>query len=232
MLPTGQRGIGESARTTDASTSSINAHAPTPPGLVLKLLAHAADGFDTDEDREDRRMGMRVLAFAPSLSVVSLDTGGITAEGLPMKRCYVDRFPTQITVPVVVAVCSPRGTNYDARKVIVATSPDGERVGTLEFSWDWPDDPPLAVKFRVFAQHLSMTVTTAGIYAVGLYDSLHRTETDYMFPLPVLEGNPPVPKLAKPSSEALQAAHRRSPDGSRARPTQSKRSTAKEADLK
>lgn len=160
-------------------------------------------------------MSMRVLAFAPSLSVASLDAGGVTAEGFPMKRCYVDKFPNQITVPVVVAVCSPGGTNYDSRKVIVATSPTGERVGTLEFSWDWPDDPPLAVKFRVFAQQLRMTVTTAGIYAVGLYDSLHRKETDYMFPLPVLEGSPPVQKLAKRSPDALEVGYLRSSDGSR-----------------
>ena len=158
---------------------------------------------------------MRVVAFAPSLNVVSQDAGGITAEGFPMKSCYVDAFPTQITVPVVVAVCSAGGINFDSRKVIVATSPDGERVGTLEFAWDWPDDPKLGVKFRVFAQHLRMTVKTAGIYAVGLYDSLHRTETDHMFPLPVLKGTPPIQKLAKPSPDALEVGHRHSSNGSK-----------------
>lgn len=54
-----------------------------------------------------------------------------------MKSCYADGFPANITIPVVVAFCSPDGTNYDPRKVIVATSPDGERVGTLEFAWEW-----------------------------------------------------------------------------------------------
>lgn len=70
---------------------------------------------------------------------------------------------------------------------IVATAPDGERVGTLEFAWDWPDNPPLNVKFRVFAQHLPMRVHSEGIYSVGLYDSLHRTATEHLFPLPVLK---------------------------------------------
>lgn len=186
---------------------------------------------DTEEDREDQRMSMRVLAFAPSLNVVSGDAGGITAEGFPMKSCYVDGFPTHITVPVVVAVCSPGGINFDPRKVIVATSPDGERVGTLEFAWDWPDDPKLGVKFRVFAQHLRMTVKTAGIYTVGLYDSLHRTETDHMFPLPVLKGAPPIQKLAKPSLDALEVGHRPTSNGSQ--PDQHHRSVPppKESDL-
>ncbi len=134
-------------------------------------------------------MSMRVLAFAPSLSAVSHAGGGITAEGFPMKTCYVHGFPSQITIPVVVAVCSAGGTNYASRKVIVATAPDGERVGTLEFAWEWPDSPPLNVKFRAFAQHLPMTVRSEGIYIVGLYDSLHRKETEHTFPLPVLKRN-------------------------------------------
>ena len=141
---------------------------------------------------------MRVLAFAPSLRAVSQDAGGIATEGFPMKSCYVEGFPTNITIPVVVAFCSPDGTNYDSRRVIVATSPDGERVGTLEFAWEWPDDPALGIKFRVFAKHLQMRVQQAGIYSVGLYESLHRTETDHMFPLPVLKRDPAIQKLAKP----------------------------------
>ena len=102
-----------------------------------------------------------------------------------MTSCAVDRLPTQITIPMVVALCTKSGGDYEGRKFIVATSPDDERVGTVEFAWDWPDNPPVPVKFRVFAQHLPMRVPTAGIYTLGLYDDPDATATDHMFPLPV-----------------------------------------------
>ncbi len=141
---------------------------------------------------------MRVLAFAPSRSAASQEAGGITAEGFPITSYHVQGFPTHITIPVVMAFSSPAGTNYDSRTVIVATSPDGDRVGTLEFAWEWPDNPPQTIKFRVFAKHLAMRVPKAGIYSVGLYESLHRTETDRMFPLPVLKSDPLIRNLANP----------------------------------
>ena len=133
---------------------------------------------------------MRVVAFAPSLRAVSLDSGGVSTEGFPMTSCYVDSFPAQITIPIVVAVCATGGSDYNPRKYIVATSPDDERVGALEFTWQWPDNPPVPVKFRVFAQHLPMRVPTAGLYTLGLYDSLDETESEHLFPLPVFRRNP------------------------------------------
>ncbi len=107
-----------------------------------------------------------------------------------MTSNYVDSFPTQITVPVVVAVSSAGGSDYDPKKYIIATSPDDERVGALELTWQWPDNPPVPVKFRVFAQHLPVRVQSAGVYILGLYDSLDDTETDHLFPLPVFRRNP------------------------------------------
>ncbi|MCB1289559.1 MAG: hypothetical protein KDB47_18095 [Mycobacterium sp.] len=133
---------------------------------------------------------MRVVAFAPSLSAVEEDAGGVNIKGFPMTSCYVNNFPGQITVPMVVAVTALGGTDYDPTKYIVATSPDGERVGSLEFGWHWHDNPPTPVKFRVFAQYLPMRVEAPGVYTVGLYDSLEDTETDVLFPLPVLKSNP------------------------------------------
>jgi hypothetical protein len=74
--------------------------------------------------------------------------------------------------------------------VIIANSPEEERVGSLEFGWHWHDNPPTPVKFRVFTQYLPMRVEAPGVYMIGLYDSLDDTETDIMFPLPVLKRNP------------------------------------------
>jgi hypothetical protein len=133
---------------------------------------------------------MRVVAFAPSLSAVEEDAGGVNIKGFPMTSCYVNNFPAQITVPMVVAVCGLGGQDYDPVKYIVATSPEGERVGSLEFGWHWHDNPPTPVKFRVFAQYLPMRVESAGVYTIGLYDSLTDTDTDTLFPLPVLKTNP------------------------------------------
>ena len=137
---------------------------------------------------------MRVVAFAPSLSAVEEDAGGVNIKGFPMTSCYVNSFPAQITVPMVVAVTALGGTDYDPVKFIVATSPDGERVGSLEFNWHWHDNPPTPVKFRVFTQYLPMRAETAGVYTIGLYDSLEDTESDVLFPLPVLKTNPLLQK--------------------------------------
>lgn len=133
---------------------------------------------------------MRVVAFAPALSAPEDDGGGVNAKGFPMTSCYVDSFPAQVTVPMVIAVCALGGADYDPVKYIVATSPEGERVGSLEFSWHWHDNPPIPVKFRVFTQHLPMRVEAAGVYSIGLYDSLDQAETEHLYPLPVLKTNP------------------------------------------
>ena len=133
---------------------------------------------------------MRVVAFAPALSANEEEAGGITAKGFPMTSCYVDSFPAQITVPMVVSFCALGGADYDPVQYIVATAPNGERVGSLEFSWHWHDNPPTPVKCRVFAQYLPMRVEEAGVYTIGLYDNLEDTESDHLFPLPVLKMNP------------------------------------------
>lgn len=133
---------------------------------------------------------MRVVAFAPALSANEEAAGGVAVKGFPMTSCYVNNFPAQITVPIVVAVTALGGTDYDPVKVIVATSPTGERVGSLEFSWHWNDNPPTPVKFRVFTQYLPMRVVEAGVYTLGLYDSLEDTQSEHLFPLPVLKMNP------------------------------------------
>lgn len=133
---------------------------------------------------------MRVVTFAPSRSAVEDSAGGVSAQGFPMTSCYVDSLPAQISLPMVVAVCAEGGTEYNPRLYIVATSPEGERVGAVELGWDWPDNPPVPVKYRVLAQHLPMRVPSTGMYTVGLYDSPDATSTDTLFPLPVRKTNP------------------------------------------
>jgi hypothetical protein len=133
---------------------------------------------------------MHVVAFAAARKAVLEEAGGVTAEGFPMTSCYVESLPSQITVPLVLAVHAQGGTDYEPRRYIVAKSPEGERVGLLEFAWQWPDNPGVPVKFRVFAHHLPITVYSAGVYTVGLYADPDAAAAEFAFPLPVLRLNP------------------------------------------
>jgi hypothetical protein len=132
---------------------------------------------------------MEVDVFAASRRAVLEEAGGVTTEGFPMTSCWVDSFPAQITVPLVLAVHTAGGTDYDMRRFIIARSPTGKRVGLLEFAWDWPDNPGSPVKFRVFAHYLALSLDSPGLYTVGLYENLH-SEAGAAFPLPVLRLNP------------------------------------------
>jgi hypothetical protein len=139
---------------------------------------------------------MEVHAFAAARRAVLEEAGGVTAEGFPMTSCWVDSFPAQITVPLVLAVHAAGGSDYNMRRFIVAKSPAEERVGLLEFAWEWPDNPGSPVKFRVFAHYLPMSLYSGGLYSIGLYENPNG-EPEFEFPLPVqrlnpLTGPPPV----------------------------------------
>jgi hypothetical protein len=130
---------------------------------------------------------VRVLAFAPAVSAV-IEDGAVTARGFPMTNFYLPRFPAQITVPLVLAVCAQAGSDYDPRRYIVATSPNGEQLSVLECGWHWPDQEGQPFKFRVFAPQLPIQVQFAGVYTIGLYHGPDATQSAYAFPLPVTAG--------------------------------------------
>jgi hypothetical protein len=136
---------------------------------------------------------MHVIAFAPSTRVATHEGGGVTADGFPMTSCHVDTFPKQITIPLVLAAYTQGGSDYDPRLYIVAKSPEGQRISTLECTWHWPDKPGTTVKFWVLTRYLPLVVESAGLYSVGLYDSPDATETDHLVPLPVVRFNPLIP---------------------------------------
>jgi hypothetical protein len=120
---------------------------------------------------------MHVVAFAPSTKAVAQDAGGVRLDGFPMTSAHIDTFPKQITIPLVLAVYTQGGTDYDPRL----------------YAWHWPDNPGAPVKFRVFAHHLPLVVNRAGVYRIGLFDGPDATETDHAFPLPVIQANPLLP---------------------------------------
>jgi hypothetical protein len=67
-----------------------------------------------------------------------------------------------------------------------SSSPYSHRVNESA-CWSSPgtDNPGAPVKFRVFAHHLPIAVQTAGLYTIGLYESLQSTHAEQSFPLPV-----------------------------------------------
>jgi hypothetical protein len=133
---------------------------------------------------------MQVMAFAPARNARLEEAGGVTADGFPMTSCYVESLPAQLVIPLVLSVYSSGGGDYDPRRFIIAKSPAGERVGLLEFAWQWPDNPGVPIKFRVFAHQLPITAYSAGVYTVGLYEDPEDDEPEFEFPLPVLRLNP------------------------------------------
>ncbi len=143
---------------------------------------------------------MHVVAFAPSLRAVLDEAGGVTADGFPLTSCTVASFPAQIAIPVVLAAYTKGGSDYDPRRYIVATSPERERISTLECAWHWPDKPGVPVKFWVMTRNLPMVVQAAGVYTIGLYDSPDGTATDHLFPLPVAKANPFAPSAPEPTT--------------------------------
>lgn len=141
---------------------------------------------------------MEVVAFAPSLDVALDESGGVSVRGFPMTSCAVDSFPAQITMPLVLAVYTQSGTDYDPERFIIAKSPQGETVGIMQCRWHWPDNPDSGVKYRVFAHKMLLNVSAAGMYSIGLFESRHAVETAYRFPLPVVKANPLA--MAQPPS--------------------------------
>ncbi|BBY59538.1 hypothetical protein [Mycolicibacterium sarraceniae] len=132
---------------------------------------------------------MQVITFAAAREAGLEETGGVIAEGFPMTSCYVHRFPAQITVSVILAVYTSGGSEYEPRRFVVAKSPDGQRVGSLESVWHWPDKPGSPFKFRVFAHRLPLEVPMSGVYSIGLYEDVDA-EPEAAFPLPILKLNP------------------------------------------
>lgn len=141
---------------------------------------------------------MRVVTMAPALSATEEESGGLSLRGFPMTSCFVDVLPVEITIPVVVTVCALDGDEYTPALYLIASSPTGDRVSTMEFRWAWPDSEDLGVKYRAFVQYLPLYLETEGTYLLSLHDTPDGGPTDYTFPLPVLL-NPAVSRGGAPS---------------------------------
>ena len=140
---------------------------------------------------------MYVASLAPAVKAVQLETGGVNVEGFPMTSYQVNVLPAQITLPVVVSVYAPGGSEYHPRLYLTTSSPRGNRIGGIEFDWHWPDNPGSSVKFRVFVQHLTFTADQVGVYTIGLYDDPDTAQALQVFPLPVSRLNPLLGRSAE-----------------------------------
>ena len=137
---------------------------------------------------------MRVVAFAPSMAAEEAQGGGVNSRGFPMTSAFVDVMPVDITVSVVIAVVGLSGEEYSPALYLGVNSPQGERVITMQFSWQWEDDPEVPVKFRSFVQYLPVRLESEGVYTFGLYDAPDATETEHTFPLAVYLNPNPGPR--------------------------------------
>lgn len=137
---------------------------------------------------------MRVVTFAPSLTAVEGEDGGLALTGFPMTTAFVDVFPAEITIPVVLVVAALCGDEYDTALYVTATSPRGERLCTMQFGWHWDDVEDSLVKFRVFAQFLPVIIDGDGVYTLDVYEDLDAPEPLASFPLPVFLN----PAVARP----------------------------------
>jgi hypothetical protein len=117
-----------------------------------------------------------------------------------MTAAYVDSLPIGITIPLVLAVYTQGGGDYDPCRYIVARSPEGERLNVMECTWHWPDNPGMPVKFQVLTRYLPLFVKSAGIYTIGLYDDPDATDSDHLFPLPVIKSNPLLQPPPQPTT--------------------------------
>ena len=129
---------------------------------------------------------MRVVAFAPAFSVTEEANGGLSVRGFPMTRAFVDIFPVEITISVVLAVWADAGSEHDLTKFIAVSSAEGRRLATMQFSWHWDDNAEVPVKYRAFVQNLPLRIESEGMLTIGLYDSAEATGSEHEFHLPVL----------------------------------------------
>lgn len=137
---------------------------------------------------------VRIVTFAPTLSAVEEEAGGLSLKGFPMTSGYVDVFPAEITVNIVVSVCTLNGDEYDPVRYIVASSPQGERIATMQFGWHWDDNPDCPVKFRVFAQRLPVVIESEGTYLLTLCEDPDAVaNAEQTFPLQIFR-NPMAPE--------------------------------------
>ena len=66
---------------------------------------------------------MRVLTFAPALAATEDDGGGVSVDGFPMTHCFVSEFPTEITITMVLVVCTLAGEEYSPCLLYTSPSP-------------------------------------------------------------------------------------------------------------
>lgn len=146
---------------------------------------------------------MRIVTFAPSLGAVEEEAGGLSLRGFPMTSGFVDLFPAEITVNVVVAVCTLNGDEYDPVRYVTATAPSGERLSTMQFGWHWDDNPNCPIKFRVFAQQLPIVVESEGTYTLALCEDPDVVDgATQTFPLQIIR-NPMAPPRETTGFETL-----------------------------
>ena len=118
------------------------------------------------------------------------DDGALNASRIPTTSFEVGEIPLEVTIPLVVVVHSQAGRDYDPELFIVCKDPDGNRQGSIESSWHWPDDEDKQSKYRCFSYAFPFLVSAEGEYTIGAYyDSYGIAELATPIPLSIKLAN-------------------------------------------
>jgi hypothetical protein len=129
------------------------------------------------------------------------DDGAINATRIPTTCFEVNQIPLEVTIPLVVVVHAGAGGDYDPQMFVVCKDPDGQRSGSVESTWHWPDDDDKHSKYRCFSHPFSFVISAEGEYTIGAYyDSYGIAEMATPIPLSIkLIGSDIDPNSGEPA---------------------------------
>jgi hypothetical protein len=113
------------------------------------------------------------------------DDGAINAWRIPTTSFEVDQIPLEVTIPLILVVHAQAGRDYDPQLFIVCKDPAGNRQGSIESSWHWPDDEDRPSKYRCFTHPFPFVISAEGEYTIGVYYDSHGI-AEMAAPIPLL----------------------------------------------
>ena len=112
---------------------------------------------------------MHIAALLVVGSATLDDEGAIQATRIPTTCFEVNQIPLEVTIPLVIVVHAEAGRDYEPQLYVVCKDPTGQRTGSSESSWHWPDDEDKPSKYRCFTYPFTFLISTEGQYTIGAY---------------------------------------------------------------
>lgn len=129
---------------------------------------------------------MHIAALLVVGSATLDDDGAIQATRIPTTCFEVSQIPLEVTIPLVIVVHAEAGRDYEPQLYVVCKDPAGQRSGSSESSWHWPDDEDRPSKYRCFTYPFTFLISAEGQYTIGAYyDSYGIAEMATPIPLSI-----------------------------------------------